>query len=179
MLPLNAGTLGRGQDVAFEFPRHQIAELAIRSGGLGVLEALADDRGGEPGVHRDVLPEEAETAVVVHVGVGEQHAAEVLHPAAVRPAAVAGPQVRLVGPEVVAVEALERRQQLHPEIVAQPQRRRPRLDELGEVLAGGAEADAEVEQPAGAVPLEQDAVAADLAGTAVEGDLKLGHDSRS
>ena len=89
--------------------RHQIAELAIGPGRLGVLETLADDGADEPGVHRDVLPEEAETAVVVHVGMGEQDTAEVVHPPVVRPAAVAAPQIRLVGPEVVAVEALERR----------------------------------------------------------------------
>jgi len=87
---------------------------------------------------------------------------------------VAFPEIGLVAAEVVAIKPLERREETHPEIVAQPERGTAGLHELLEVVGGRGEASAEVEHPGGIVPREEDAVTADLAGAAEDGNTKRG-----
>jgi hypothetical protein len=105
---------------------------------------------------------------VIDVRVGEQDAADLGNLAPVRPVAIPLPEIGLVAPEVVTVQSLERRQELHAEVVAQAEGGPAGLHELLEVAGDGTETGAEVEQPGGAIPREQDAVAADLAGGAAE-----------
>src|SRR5919108_1956968 len=81
-------------------------------------------------------------------------------------AAIAGPQPRIVGREIAAVQAFERWDEAHPEIVTQAERGAARLHELLEEPSGGPEPHAEVEQPAACGPLDEDAVPTDLPGSA-------------
>lgn len=63
---------------------------------------------------------------------------------------------------VGAVEAVERREEVHPQVVAQAEGGATGFDEFFEELAGLAEPGTKVEEPAGLRPLEEDAVAADF-----------------
>ena len=112
---------------------------------------------------------------MVHVPVGEQHPVHLVQAAILRVPAIAGPQPRIVGREVVAVEAFERGDQTHAEVVAHAQCRAARLYEFLEELPGGPEAHAEIEQPAPLGPLQQDPVATDLTGgAAIDGNGEAG-----
>jgi len=78
-------------------------------------------------------------------------------------ALVAAEDRGVVGAEVGAVEAVERREEAHAQVIAQAEGGAARFDELFEESAGLAEAGAEVEEPAVLGPFEKDAVAADFA----------------
>jgi len=85
--------------------------------------------------------------------------------------AAAGSVTSGVGRKIATIQALERWDEAHAEVVAQAERRPARLDELLEEPSRGPEPHAEVEQPAAGGPLDEDAVPPDLAwGAAVHGD---------
>src|SRR5437773_8903958 len=103
----------------------------------------------------------------------EEHAVHPVYRAILGVTAITGPETGVVQREIAPVQALERWDEAHAEVVAQAERRAAGLDELLEELPRGPEAHAEVEQPAAGIPFEQDAVAADLTrGAAVDGDRK-------
>jgi hypothetical protein len=181
MLALDPRRAARGLEHAPSFRRagHEIVELAVHPCGLRVLETLSDDCGRESGVDGDVVAQESQRAHVVHVPVGEQHAVDAVDLAILRVIAIAGPEVGIVGREIVAVQPLERRDEPHPQVVAQAERRAARLHEFFEEASHGPEPHAEIEQPAAVGPLEEDPIATDLAGgAAVDGERhRVGHGS--
>lgn len=172
VLALEARAFSRLEDLALfrAFARHRVVELAVEARRLRILEAFTDQRRHEARVDRDVLLEEADAAEVVDVAVGQQHAVHVLDVAVHRVILVAAENVGIVGAKVGAVEAVERREETHTQVVAQAEGGASRFDELFEELAGLAEAGAEVEEPAALRPFEEDTVAADFAGTTVQSD---------
>src|SRR5262249_36390979 len=107
MATLNPGPLGRLQYVAVGAPRHEIAELPVHTGWSRILQALSDHGRHEPCINWDLRLEESQAAVVVHVGVRQQHALDLGDSAIVGVIPVALPEIGLVATEVVAIEALE------------------------------------------------------------------------
>ena len=174
VLALNAGGAAGGfEHVSLRGAGHEVVELSVDARGLRVLEALPDQRRGESRVHRNILTQEPHRAHVVDVSVRQQHAVRAVHGAILRVTTIPRPQPRIMGREIATIQAFERRDEAHPEIVAQAERRAPGLHELLEEPARGPEPHAEVEQPAARGPLDENAVPPDLSGgAAVHGDGK-------
>src|SRR5207244_800035 len=172
MLALDAGGAACGfEHVSLRGSGDEVVELPVDARGLRVLETLPDQRRGESGVDRNVLAQESHRAHMVHVAVGEQHAVDAVYGAKLRVIAIASPQPRIVGRKIATIQALERWDEAHAEVVAQAERRAARLDELLEEPSRGPEPHAEVEQPTVGGPCDADAVPPDPAwGAAVDGD---------
>jgi len=142
------------------FPRRQVTELQRAP---QILHRLADQRGHQAGEDGHLRLQKPHVPVVILMRMAQQHAIHVIQAAVQRMGPVPDPQIRLVSGEIVSVDPFQRREETHPEVVAESHRGAG-LQELVEEAAGAAEPHAEIQEPNPLAGLDQDLVAPDLSG---------------